>query len=153
MWSNQKVNARIIHEWTFALPHTSVDLHSKSRQPYRISATLFQIFDSNSKHVGGTSPTNLDSERGWKILRERCDVYPCVSWKHRKLCRSDVLLYSARSHLSIPMPNWQRKRVSVSCKGGGIAASFLALLAPRVEVETDCLLSTEHRMHGEISYM
>lgn len=74
----------------FALPRTSLDSHSKSRKSYRICATLFQIFDSNSKHVGGTSPANLDSERGWEILRERCDVYPCAPWKHGKLCRSDV---------------------------------------------------------------
>lgn len=51
-------------------------------EAYGISVTLFQIFDSNSRHVEGrrVAPANLDSGRGWKILRERCDVYPCVPW-------------------------------------------------------------------------
>lgn len=123
-------------------------------EAYGISVTLFQIFDLYSRHVEGrrVAPANLDSKRGWKILRERCDVYSCMPWKHSKLCRSGVLLCSARSHLSIPVSNRQRKRVSVSCKGGGIAASFLAFLTPRRSRDRLSAL-TGNREHGEISYL
>lgn len=66
-----------MNEHYAALPRLLLT-RSRDREAYRISVTLFQIFDLNSRHVRDASPANLDSERGWKILREWCNVYSHV---------------------------------------------------------------------------
>jgi len=67
--------------------------------------TLFQISDLNSRHVRGASPANLDSERGWRILRERRDVYPYTyprACAHVCPCRENMVNYVDRVCCRIP---------------------------------------------------
>ena len=85
-------------------------------EAYGISVTLFDIFDSNSRHVEGRriAPANLDSKRRWEILRERCDVYPCVPWKHGKLCRSGVAVFRLIPPIDTDAETTTEMRIRVS---------------------------------------
>lgn len=111
-----KVNTKIIYVQMFALPRIIVACcrsRSQDRGIRNQRDTLPDIW-LEFKARRRKAPANLDSKRRWEILRERCDVYPCVPWKHGKLCRSGVAVFRLIPPIDTDAETTTKTRIRVS---------------------------------------